>query len=642
MSRRNRLFIQGLPQLIQLKGHNHESIFYDSQDYSKFLFFLNKGIEHYTINLHTYSLTPGEILLLITPDNKDSTGRLIQYIGRTYVAYFNKKYHRSGSLWNGRYNSCLIEPSAYLLLVQKYIFSVQHDSPPEKKQTTFTHLESSHLKINQQQNNEILHIDSTSLIQLTPHDEYLKLGETDTQRSLAFQQFMRVPLSHAVLSKIQSCLAQNCLLGTQGYCKALEKQIHRYLRPRQSGRPRKVFHSQVADWVWLENQAAQLLQRHAYQEIRVPLLERWEHEFAQQPVGLQQAQEGNVLFDRQALLRGEGTSGCLRAIAQHQHLQLTSKLWYQGPMFRSSYLKSDHIEQYHQLGIEAFGYQGVDIELEHLMIQYDFFQSLQLRPFVELKMNTLGSQNEFMQFRLALRHYFHPFSVIFSETWLTWINQAPEKLLCCEEGILPSLRESAPKLNDFLSTTSIARFQKLTQSLSKLGIPYTIDPRLFPANDYCHTLFEWHTDKLTENTLLCRGGRYDDNASQLLGKPIYACGFAFMLEPLMNLLQLTHAHLLKQKLIDIVVIPKDSNANTSALLVGKRIRERFPQLSISNDCSHMKVPQQLKNADRLGARFVLLINHTCDQNIEVIDRETDSNQKANFYQAIGLISRSLN
>lgn len=340
-------------------------------------------------------------------------------------------------------------------------------------------------------------------------------------------------------------------------------------------------------------------------------------------------------------MRGEGTSGCLRVIAQHQHLQLTSKLWYQGPMFRSSYLKSEHIEQYHQLGVEAFGYQGVDIELEHLMIQYDFFQSLQLRPFVELKINTLGSPDEFMQFRLAVRHYFQPFSLIFSETWLAWLNQTPEKLLCCEEGILPSLRAQAPRLADFLSPASTARFQKLTHSLSKLGIPYLVEPQLFPANDYCHTLFEWHADKLVDNTLLCRGGRYDENASQLLGKPIYACGFAFMLEPLMNLLQLTHAHLLKQKLIDIVVIPKNRAANTSALLVGKRIRERFPQLSISNDCSQMKTPQQLKNADRLGARFVLLINRACDQDIEVIDRETDSNQKANFYQTIGLISRSL-
>jgi len=269
MSRRNRLFIQGLPQLIQLKGHNHESIFSDNQDRIKFLSYLNQGIEHYSIKLHAYSLTPREILLLITPDNKDSSGRLMQYVGRTYVAYFNKKYHRSGSLWNGRYNSCLIEPSAYFLLVQKYIYSVQHYSDATKYQTAPI-LSST----NNQQCNDFLSINSTSLIQLTAHAEYIKLGETDDQRLLAFQQFMRVPLSHAVLSKIQSCLAQNCLLGTQGYCKALEKQTHRYLRPRPSGRPRKVFHSQVADWVWLENQASQLLQRHAYQEIRVPLLER--------------------------------------------------------------------------------------------------------------------------------------------------------------------------------------------------------------------------------------------------------------------------------------------------------------------------------------------------------------------------------
>ncbi|MTD27208.1 histidine--tRNA ligase [Erwinia sp. J316] len=627
MSRKERIYIQGLPQVIQIKGNNHDSLFVDNEDYDVFLNCLDKAMALYSCELHAYSLHSTEFLLLLTPQSKDDLSRLVQHIGRSYIFYFNKKYSRSGALWEGRYNNCLIEPGAYFLLVQQYIDTGMTDKHDLPIRSSYRH-----------------NIGEEKLVRITAHDEYLKLGKNAAEQALQYRRFIQAALSPAILQKITRCLSQNCVLGTPGFCQQIEFSLHRRVRPRLPGRPRKYYHNQVMDWVWLENQASQLLQRYCYHEIRLPLLERWGESLRQIPdFAHDDAGESLISIDHPTLLRREGTLGCLRAIGQHRDLQSTSKLWYLGAMFREPKDEHNHIEQYQQLGIEAFGYPHVDIELEHFILQYDFFKSLRLESHIELKINTPGTAQEFFTFRQALREYYQPFIPFLKEQWIDWLADKPEKLLQSTDILLATLRSKAPELETFVSASSRQRFESLLNGLTRAGIPFAVVKTFYPANAYCHTFFEWHSDKLEEGTLLCRGGRYDHSASALLGRKIYACGFAFMLEPLMRLQQLTNKNMLKARMTDVVIISRTWEARAHALGIGRMLREAFPQLSIVNDCSEMRIGASKRNADRQGGRFIIVVPHEDPVGqMEMYDQERQQKQRVNVTTMIGILSQSLN
>lgn len=627
MSRKERVYIPGLPQLIQLKGHNHDVIFIDEQDCHVFLNSLDKALSLYSCELHAYSLHAKQFFLLLTPQTKSDLSRLIQHVGRSYVSYFNKKNQRSGALWEGRYNSCLIEPGAYLLFVQQFVDVGVKDKDCLLNWSSYRH-----------------NIGEEKIARITAHEEYLKLGRNASEQALQYRRFIQAALSPAILQKIDSCLSQNCVLGTPQYCQQLEISLHRRVRPRHCGRPRKYYHNQVMDWAWLESQASQLLGRYCYQEIRLPLLERWGESLKQIPDFAQdEAGECQVSTENPTLLRREGTLGCLRALKEHQDLQSTSKLWYLGAMFRAPKEQRVHIEQYQQLGVEAFGYPRVDIELEHFVLQYDFFKSLRLDSYIELKINTLGTAQEFFAFRQALRQYYQPFIPFFNEQWIDWLANKPEKLLQSTDNFLATLRSQAPELNTFISASSRQRFASLSDALTRVGIPFAVDTALYPANAYCHTIFEWHSDKLEEATLLCRGGRYDHSASELLGREIFAYGFAFMLEPLMRLQQLTRKNQFEPHMNDVVIISQSWAARAHALDMGRKLRTAFPQLSIVNDCSEMRISASKRNAERQGGRFIIIVPQDDPAvQMEIYDKTRQKTQVGNINTMIGILSQSLN
>lgn len=629
MSRTSRVYVQGLSQLIQLKGHNQQSVFIDDEDCSVFLNCLGDALGKYSCELHAFTFLPQQVIFLLTPHTKEGLSALIQHIGRSYVPYFNQKYHRSGNLWEGRYHSCVVESDAYLLIAQHYVDSCARRAEVITQAGT----ERSSYRHN---------VGESCLTILTAHEQYLRLGKTPAERARQYRRFIQSPLGPAVEKRIQRCLSQNRVLGTPQYCQQLERQLHRSVRPRQCGRPRKHYHNEVTDWVWLESQAAYLLGQYCYQEVRLPLLEQ------------EDEPHGAALFHRQQpdiprcghhqlLLRGEGTMGCLRLINQHPALQSTSKLWYQGVMFRSAVRQEQQIEPYHQIGVEAFGYADIDIELEQLAMQYNFFKCLGLKEHVELRLNTVGTAAEFAAFRAALRHYYQPFITVFEPQWLEWLADKPETLLKSDHPLLHALQAGAPELAAFLSHETCQRFNALTSALSRINLPCAVDRALYPANTYCHTLLEWHSDSLEDASLLCRGGRYDSSASLLLERPIYACGFALMLEPIMRLLRLTDKYLLKQQVMDVIIIPQTPAACEEALKMGRTLRKTFPQLSITNDFSRMRIKTCMRNALRRGGRFIIVVPLSPDAaELEIHDRESGEEHRVSFSKVLGMLSHSLN
>ena len=201
-----------------------------------------------------------------------------------------------------------------------------------------------------------------------------------------------------------------------------------------------------------------------------------------------------------------------------------------------------------------------------MSLQYDLFKSLQLLPFVELKINTLGNSGEFMQFRRHLQQYYHPMASLLTPRQLACLEHHPEQLLTDSDTLMQCLAKKAPQLQSCISPQSRQRFVQICDSLTALNIPFTYDKTLFPVNDYNDLIFEWYADPLHHHKLLCRGGRYDNSASRLIGRPVLACGFAFMLEPIMQLLTSTRKSSNYRKHIDVVIIPSQQRARDDAIL----------------------------------------------------------------------------
>lgn len=623
MARKERLFLAGLPQLIELKGHNHQEVFYTPADYHYFLQCLDKALTRYGGDLHGYSLEKEQILLLLTPRSKESLGRLIQHIGRCYVPYFNHAHSRTGALWDGRYKSCHVEPGSYFLLCLQYIDThakVIAPSPEKRDHSWCSH------------KHDVGHDFQP---RIKEHKQYRLLGSTPKTRASAYSNFISTPLSNNVIERIEDSLHQNCVLGTPQYCQSVEQQIHRNVRPRRRGRPRKHFDNPVQQWVWLESQARKLFKRYSYQEIRLSMLEADE-----QVEKLDNFTQGNVEAIRAShdtVLRYEGTLSCLRAVAQNKELLDRGRLWYQGSVFSHK----DNVVQLRQIGAEAFGCEGVEIVLEQLLLQHDFFTMLNMRDEVSLRINYLGEWEEFCIFRKALRHYFGPYKLVMDEQSLEWLEETPERILHEHPSLLNMLVAEAPRLHQFQSYESKQRFARLTQALKKLDVEFEIQLELFPERNYSHTIFEWHSEKLGRDSLICRGGRYDVLANKYIKETAYACGFAFQLESLMKLIHILSEDNWRNESQDVVVIPRTSFDRAFAMGIAQKLRQTFPNSRVTNDCSHNLAEKSKLQALKKGNQFVMVVDKKASNPIELFSANESPNEGLQVGDAIQALMRHI-
>ncbi|WP_075181839.1 ATP phosphoribosyltransferase regulatory subunit [Pantoea sp. 1.19] len=571
MARKNRLFIPGMPHLARLSGHNGEALFRQREDYPVFQRFLVQAAQRYGLSLHSWSLAPPRILLLVSAPDKQALSRFIQHLGRRYVPYYNQRYCRHGALWGSRYQCSPLEPEAYFLAVKRFIECGEDG------------VQGCHSDGDRPDD------------QIVAHPAWLRLGNSTAQREARFHDFCHLPISPALVAQIRRALQQNCLLATPDLSRKLEERLARLLHTRHSGRPRKVESRPVEQWSWLERQVERSLRQCGYQQIRLALLARAPR-FA--PGGA--AVRGGVA------LRGDGTSGSLRLLADNPRSPTLSRIWYAGAMFRQP-AGEVPMQQDHQIGVEAFGMAGIDIELEQLIMQWAFFQRLGLKGQVVLHLNMLGDTATLSTFRQALRDYYRPLAHLLAPEQRHWLARHPEWLIHHNDILLQRLAARAPRLDDALSSASRQRYCTLQQALDRAGLRWQHDGTLFPRNEYCQLVFEWRSALPGAGQVLSRGGRYDAWASRVLRQPVTACGFALLLEPVMALVSQQPSPGRMPSQVDVVVMPGQPRGAEDALLLGRRLRQQFSQLSIMNDCSRLPAVTRLKNARRRGARFILVI-----------------------------------
>ena len=268
-------------------------------------------------------------------------------------------------------------------------------------------------------------------------------------------------------------------------------------------------------WQFLESTVAEIISGYGYREIRFPVLEHTE--LFKRSIGdvTDIVEKEMYTFDdreegKSLTLRPEGTAGCVRACLEHDLLFHRSelkeqRLWYQGAMFRHEKAQKGRARQFHQIGVEAFGLAGPDIDAEMLLMTARLWQALGLYEAVTLEINSIGSSESRAAYRQALVEYLSPIKDQLDEDSQRRLETNPLRILDSKEEKTQALLNEAPSLDDFLDDEAKQHFSGLRKILDAAGISYVINPRLVRGLDYYnYSVFEWTTTRLgAQGTNLC-------------------------------------------------------------------------------------------------------------------------------------------
>ena len=352
------------------------------------------------------------------------------------------------------------------------------------------------------------------------------------------------------------------------------------------------------------------LRAYAYRPIRMPLVEPTPL-FARAIGEVTDIVEKEMYSFEDALngekltLRPEGTASCVRAVLQHNLLyEGPKRLWYLGPMFRHERPQKGRYRQFHQLGVEALGYSGPDVDAEQIAMCARLWQTLGLGD-IRLEINSLGQSEERAQHRNALIAYFEGRRERLDADALRRLHSNPLRILDSKNPAMQDLIEGAPRLMDYLGPESLAHFDGVQTLLQELGLAYRINPRLVRGLDYYNlTVFEWVTDRLGAQGTVCAGGRYDGLLAQLGGKTAPACGFAMGIERLLALWQ-DVAERAAIPPLDVYVVHQGEGAERAAFRLADTLRSAG--YAVQLHCGGGGFKSQMKKADGSGALLALIL-----------------------------------
>ena len=363
-------------------------------------------------------------------------------------------------------------------------------------------------------------------------------------------------------------------------------------------------------WEAFEELVRDWLAAYGYRPIRMPLVEPTPL-FARAIGAVTDIVEKEMysftdsLNGEQLTLRPEGTASCVRAVLQHNLLYDGPKrLWYLGPMFRHERPQKGRYRQFHQVGIEAMGLPGPDIDAEQIIMCARLWDDLGLEG-IKLEINSLGEAEERAKHRTDLIAYLEQHQDQLDEEAKRRLHTNPLRILDTKNPMMQALVEGAPKLIDYLGENALKHFEGVQQLLKDAAIPYRINPRLVRGLDYYNlTVFEWVTEALGAQGTVCAGGRYDGLVAQLGGKAAPACGFAMGIERLMALLEAQGGGI-ETPVPDIYVVHQGEAAQRLAFRAAEQLRDIG--CAVFTHMGGGSFKSQFKRADASGAQLALIV-----------------------------------
>jgi histidyl-tRNA synthetase len=356
-------------------------------------------------------------------------------------------------------------------------------------------------------------------------------------------------------------------------------------------------------WELFENTVQTVLKSYGFQQIRTPIVE---------PTALFARGLGEVtdivekemysftdsMNGDQLTLRPESTAGVVRAALEHN---LTydgpKRLWYSGPMFRHERPQRGRYRQFHQIGAEAIGFAGPDIDAELIMLCQ------------RLELNSIGNAEERNRHRADLIAYFEQNAALLDAEAQKRLHTNPLRILDTKNPTMQDMVNAAPKLLDYLGDESRAHFEGVQKILNHNAIPFTINPRLVRGMDYYNrTVFEWVTDQLGSQGTVCGGGRYDPLVEMFGGKPTPACGFAMGVERLLELMRASGEQFVPNQ-CDVYIVHQGEAAQLQASVVAERLRDAGLDvvLHCASSAGTGSFKSQMKRADSSGAAYAVII-----------------------------------
>jgi len=364
---------------------------------------------------------------------------------------------------------------------------------------------------------------------------------------------------------------------------------------------------------WLEQCLRVLMARFAYRNIRTPIVERT-------PLFVRGLGEVTDIVEKEMYsfedrlngdpltLRPEATAGVVRAAIEHSLLyEGPRRLYYMGPMFRHERPQKGRYRQFDQIGAEALGFSGPEIDAELILLADALWKEIGLLD-VRLEINSLGQPEERQAHRNALIAHFEQNASLLDEDGRRRLYSNPLRILDSKNPQMQPVVESAPRLLDFLGDASLAHFNALRSVLDVNGVAYCINPRLVRGMDYYNlTVFEFVTDRLGAQGTVCAGGRYDYLFEQLGGKPTPAVGWALGVDRVLELVR--SADLLPSApvpnayavIADIAFMPFVLQVLQGLRGLGVNI-----QMHAGVDAAMGSLKAQFKRADASGARYALV------------------------------------
>ncbi|AUC89052.1 MAG: histidine--tRNA ligase [Alteromonas sp.] len=366
-------------------------------------------------------------------------------------------------------------------------------------------------------------------------------------------------------------------------------------------------------WQKVESVLRQVVANYGYQEIRTPIVESTDlfkrsigevTDIVEKEMYTFEDRNGDSLT-----LRPEGTASCVRAGNEHGLLyNQQQRLWYMGPMFRHERPQKGRYRQFHQFGVETYGIDGPDIDLEVILLSARFWKAFGIEKHVKLQVNTLGSNEARAAYRDTLVEFLKAREDQLDEDSRRRLETNPLRVLDSKNPDVQAAIADAPSLIDHLDEESKVHFETLCARLSEAGIAYEVNPRLVRGLDYYNrTVFEWVTDSLGAQGTICAGGRYDGLVEQLGGKATPAVGFAMGIERLVLLITTLSEEAQDDSFADVYVTAMGDDTQSYAIEVAEHLRNILPDARIMMHCGGGNFKKQLKRADKTGARLALLL-----------------------------------
>lgn len=381
-------------------------------------------------------------------------------------------------------------------------------------------------------------------------------------------------------------------------------------------------------WQHVEQTALSIARDFGFREIRTPVFEHTE--LFQRSVGetTDVVQKEMYTFSdkggRSISLRPEGTAGAARALLENglHNGALPVKVSYLTSCYRYENPQAGRLREFHQFGVECFGAAAPQADAEVISLAHMVLSTLGV-PGVKLYLNSIGCPTCRAKYHAALKAYFESRKGELCETCLGRLEKNPMRILDCKSPVCSAVAAGAPVILDYLCEECAEHFEGVKACLDAAEIAYDINPRIVRGLDYyTRTVFEFESDALGAQAVVCGGGRYDGLVEELGGPHLPSLGFGMGLERLLLIMKAKECAFPTPPVCELYLAPMGEAAARRCFAIATRLREGG--VSVECDIAGRGLKAQLKYADKLGARYSMVVgdNELADGKARLKDMKT--------------------